>query len=60
MSDILFDPAAVTERRRLAALELFDEWEEVALKASHYFLLTATRGSLGNSLLLLQPGPKVR
>ena len=36
------------------------EWEELALKASHHFLLTATRGSLGNSLLFLQPGPKVR
>jgi hypothetical protein len=50
LSDVLFDPAAVEKRRRLATLEPFDEWEEVALKASHYFLLTATRGTVGQLL----------
>jgi hypothetical protein len=33
------------ELDRLKALELFDEWEELVLKSSHYFVLTATRGS---------------
>jgi hypothetical protein len=33
------------ELDRLKALELFDEWEELVLKSSHYFVLTAAKGS---------------
>jgi len=33
------------ERSRLQALEMFDEFEEFMLKANHYFVLVATKGS---------------
>ncbi|KAL8695967.1 MAG: hypothetical protein Q9201_007884 [Fulgogasparrea decipioides] len=36
---------AVDSRLRLNTLEPFDEWEEFALFASHYFILEAVKGS---------------
>jgi tRNA wybutosine-synthesizing protein 4 len=39
-SDDAFTPSAV--RRRLDGIEPFDEWEEFALFAGHYFLLVAS------------------
>uniref|UniRef100_A0A674NKR6 tRNA wybutosine-synthesizing protein 4 n=1 Tax=Takifugu rubripes TaxID=31033 RepID=A0A674NKR6_TAKRU len=40
------------ERCRVEALEPFDEHEEWHLKCSHYFILTASRGSLTTRALL--------
>jgi hypothetical protein len=54
LSDVLFG-LSVEELGRLETLELFDEWEELVLKSSHYFLLTATRGTC-SSLLTVQVG----
>ena len=44
----------MVERRRLDGLEPFDEWEELALKAAHYFLLTAAKGNIKSLLTHLQ------
>ncbi|XP_063069032.1 tRNA wybutosine-synthesizing protein 4 [Engraulis encrasicolus] len=43
------------ERSRVEALESFDEFEEWHQKCSHYFILTATRGSLATQALLSPP-----
>ncbi|KAM3608030.1 uncharacterized protein V6R79_018072 [Siganus canaliculatus] len=40
------------ERRRVESLEPFDEYEEWHQKCSHYFILTACRGSLTAQTLL--------
>ncbi|XP_056891644.1 tRNA wybutosine-synthesizing protein 4 [Takifugu flavidus] len=48
------------ERCRVEALEPFDEHEEWHLKCSHYFILTASRGSLTTRALLQDdPVPSV-
>ncbi|KAM4687228.1 tRNA wybutosine-synthesizing protein 4 [Rhinophrynus dorsalis] len=39
----------VSERLRIEALEPFDEFEELHLKCSHYFILVASRGSLSET-----------
>uniref|UniRef100_A0AAQ4P4P0 tRNA wybutosine-synthesizing protein 4 n=1 Tax=Gasterosteus aculeatus aculeatus TaxID=481459 RepID=A0AAQ4P4P0_GASAC len=44
------------ERRRVESLEPFDEYEEWHQKCSHYFILTASRGSL-MAQALLPPAP---
>ncbi|XP_068184667.1 tRNA wybutosine-synthesizing protein 4 isoform X2 [Antennarius striatus] len=45
------------ERYRMESLETFDEYEEWHQKCSHYFVLTASRGSLTAQALLTQsPG----
>ncbi|XP_077472563.1 tRNA wybutosine-synthesizing protein 4 [Stigmatopora argus] len=43
------------ERCRVEHLEPFDEYEEWHQKCSHYFILTASRGSLTAKSLLLRP-----
>ncbi|XP_061698638.1 tRNA wybutosine-synthesizing protein 4 [Syngnathoides biaculeatus] len=46
------------ERHRVERLEPFDEYEEWHQKCSHYFILTASRGSLTAQCLLAHPaGP---
>ncbi|CAG5127201.1 unnamed protein product, partial [Candidula unifasciata] len=40
-----------SERRRIESLETFDEYEELNLKYSHYFILTASTVSLNRSLI---------
>ncbi|XP_028846985.1 tRNA wybutosine-synthesizing protein 4 isoform X2 [Denticeps clupeoides] len=43
------------ERRRVESLEPFDEFEEWHQKCSHYFILTATRGSMSSQSLICPP-----
>ncbi|KAM9802866.1 tRNA wybutosine-synthesizing protein 4 [Syngnathus typhle] len=43
------------ERHRVESLEPFDEYEEWHQKCSHYFILTASRGSLTAQSLLVHP-----
>ncbi|KAM3861873.1 LOW QUALITY PROTEIN: tRNA wybutosine-synthesizing protein 4 [Diretmus argenteus] len=43
------------ERRRVECLEPFDEYEEWHQKCTHYFILTASRGSLTTQALLTPP-----
>ncbi|XP_061648854.1 tRNA wybutosine-synthesizing protein 4 isoform X2 [Phyllopteryx taeniolatus] len=43
------------ERHRVERLEPFDEYEEWHQKCSHYFILTASRGSLAAQSLLVHP-----
>ncbi|KAM9347649.1 tRNA wybutosine-synthesizing protein 4 [Symphorus nematophorus] len=43
------------ERCRVESLEPFDEYEEWHQKCSHYFILTASRGSLVAQALLIHP-----
>ncbi|KAF1919699.1 leucine carboxyl methyltransferase 2 [Ampelomyces quisqualis] len=46
-SDDTFTPPHL--RRKLDAIEPFDEWEEFALFGGHYFLLVASNAGLGKS-----------
>ncbi|KAJ8396314.1 hypothetical protein AAFF_G00018910 [Aldrovandia affinis] len=43
------------ERRRVETLEPFDEFEEWHQKCSHYFILTASKGSLTSRALISPP-----
>ncbi|KAG5283537.1 hypothetical protein AALO_G00043150 [Alosa alosa] len=43
------------ERDRVEGLEPFDEYEEWHQKCSHYFILTASKGSLTSQALLIPP-----
>jgi len=47
--DLWSDPSFLSSEQRLALnkIEPFDEWEEFALFASHYFLLVAVKGPEG-------------
>jgi len=49
--DLWSDPHFITARERtsLNAIEVFDEWEEFALFASHYLLLVASNNVRGNA-----------
>lgn len=48
--DLWSDPSFLSSKQRLALnkIEPFDEWEELALFASHYFLLVAVKGAEGS------------
>lgn len=50
--DLWSDPRFITARERtsLNSVEAFDEWEEFALFASHYFLLVASNTARGNTI----------
>ncbi|XP_054642567.1 tRNA wybutosine-synthesizing protein 4 isoform X2 [Dunckerocampus dactyliophorus] len=48
------------ERLRVERLEPFDEYEEWHQKCSHYFVLTASRGSLTAQSLLVQPPVSIK
>ncbi|XP_005746375.1 tRNA wybutosine-synthesizing protein 4 [Pundamilia nyererei] len=52
MNNFLFGLVPEEERCRLESLEPFDEYEEWHQKCSHYFILTASRGSLMAQALL--------
>ncbi|ODH53070.1 hypothetical protein GX48_00604 [Paracoccidioides brasiliensis] len=49
------DPTFLTEEQRLSldSVEVFDEWEEFALFASHYFLLSASSRNTATGSTLL-------
>ncbi|CAH2226302.1 tRNA wybutosine-synthesizing 4 [Pelobates cultripes] len=46
MNEFTVTCISVAERIRVESLEPFDEFEELHLKCSHYFILVASRGSL--------------
>ncbi|XP_059199036.1 tRNA wybutosine-synthesizing protein 4 [Centropristis striata] len=52
MNDFYLQLLPEEERRRVESLEPFDEYEEWHQKCSHYFILTASRGSLMAQALL--------
>ncbi|CAI5670702.1 tRNA wybutosine-synthesizing protein 4 isoform X1 [Oreochromis niloticus] len=52
MNNFFFGLVPEEERCRLESLEPFDEYEEWHQKCSHYFILTASRGSLMPQALL--------
>lgn len=54
MNDFFFGLVPEEERCRMESLEPFDEYEEWHQKCSHYFILTASRGSLMAQALLPQ------
>ncbi|XP_045909416.1 tRNA wybutosine-synthesizing protein 4 [Micropterus dolomieu] len=53
MNDFYLGLVPEEERCRVESLEPFDEYEEWHQKCSHYFILTASRGSLMAQALLL-------
>ncbi|XP_016895624.1 tRNA wybutosine-synthesizing protein 4 [Cynoglossus semilaevis] len=56
INDFFFGLVPEEERRRIESLEPFDEYEEWHQKCSHYFILTASRGSsLAQALLSAPP-----
>ncbi|XP_040003735.1 tRNA wybutosine-synthesizing protein 4 [Xiphias gladius] len=55
MNDFYLGLVPEEERRRVEILEPFDEYEEWHQKCSHYFILTASRGSLMAQALLTRP-----
>ena len=65
--EVWIDPSFLSLQKRLAMNEVepFDEWEEFALFASHYFLLVAVKGrrdavifgSHSKSSIISNPGP---
>ncbi|CAK6967691.1 tRNA wybutosine-synthesizing protein 4 isoform X2 [Scomber scombrus] len=59
MNDFYLKLVPEEERHRVERLEPFDEYEEWHQKCSHYFILTASRGSLTAQALLTHP-PGVR
>uniref|UniRef100_A0A673ICS7 tRNA wybutosine-synthesizing protein 4 n=1 Tax=Sinocyclocheilus rhinocerous TaxID=307959 RepID=A0A673ICS7_9TELE len=52
MNQFYFDLLLEDERQRVEGLEPFDEFEEWNQKCSHYFILTASKGSVTNQALL--------
>ncbi|XP_069033486.1 tRNA wybutosine-synthesizing protein 4 isoform X2 [Embiotoca jacksoni] len=52
MNEFYFGLVPEEERSRVESLEPFDEYEEWHQKCSHYFILTASRGSLVDQALL--------
>ncbi|XP_033472788.1 tRNA wybutosine-synthesizing protein 4 [Epinephelus lanceolatus] len=56
MNDFYLGLVSEEERRRVESLEPFDEYEEWHQKCSHYFILTASQGSL-MAQVLLEPVP---
>ncbi|CAN9498512.1 unnamed protein product [Ophioblennius macclurei] len=63
MNDFFMGLVPEGERGRVESLEPFDEFEEWHQKCSHYFILTASRGSMMQRALLphtpASPGPCV-
>uniref|UniRef100_A0A8D3AZX8 tRNA wybutosine-synthesizing protein 4 n=1 Tax=Scophthalmus maximus TaxID=52904 RepID=A0A8D3AZX8_SCOMX len=55
MNDFYLGLVPEEERGRVERLEPFDEYEEWHQKCSHYFILTASRGSLMARALLTRP-----
>eukprot|EP00064_Thunnus_orientalis_P003279 superscaffoldBa00000260_g3288 len=55
MNDFYLTLVPEEERHRVESLEPFDEYEEWHQKCSHYFILTACRGSLTAQALLTHP-----
>ncbi|KAG7463300.1 tRNA wybutosine-synthesizing protein 4 [Solea senegalensis] len=55
MNDFYLRLVPEEERRRVDVLEPFDEYEEWHQKCSHYFILTASRGSCTAQALLTNP-----
>ncbi|KAK2840324.1 hypothetical protein Q5P01_014064 [Channa striata] len=55
MNDFYLGLVPEEERCRVESLEPFDEYEEWHQKCSHYFILTASRGSLLAQCLLRRP-----
>ncbi|CAK6967690.1 tRNA wybutosine-synthesizing protein 4 isoform X1 [Scomber scombrus] len=55
MNDFYLKLVPEEERHRVERLEPFDEYEEWHQKCSHYFILTASRGSLTAQALLTHP-----
>ncbi|KAF4109123.1 tRNA wybutosine-synthesizing protein 4 [Onychostoma macrolepis] len=55
MNQFYFDLLLEDERQRVEGLEPFDEFEEWNQKCSHYFILTASKGSVTNQALLTLP-----
>ncbi|XP_071400697.1 tRNA wybutosine-synthesizing protein 4 [Centroberyx affinis] len=55
MNDFYLGLVPEEERRRVESLEPFDEYEEWHQKCTHYFILTASRGSLTTQALLTHP-----
>lgn len=52
MNEFYLGLVSEEERSRVEALEPFDEYEEWHAKCSHYFILTASRGSLMEQALI--------
>ncbi|KAG1946012.1 tRNA wybutosine-synthesizing protein 4 [Pimephales promelas] len=55
MNQFYFDLLPEDERHRVEGLEPFDEFEEWHQKCSHYFILSASKGSVTNQALLMLP-----
>ncbi|XP_067265117.1 tRNA wybutosine-synthesizing protein 4 [Chanodichthys erythropterus] len=55
MNQFYFDLLPEDERQRVEGLEPFDEFEEWHQKCSHYFILSASKGSVTNQALLMLP-----
>ncbi|XP_056611537.1 tRNA wybutosine-synthesizing protein 4 [Triplophysa dalaica] len=55
MNEFYFDLLPEDERQKVEGLEPFDEYEEWHQKCSHYFILTASKGSLTSPALLTLP-----
>ncbi|XP_071339977.1 tRNA wybutosine-synthesizing protein 4 [Trachinotus anak] len=55
MNDFYLGLVPEEERSRVEILEPFDEYEEWHQKCSHYFILTASRGSFTAQALLTRP-----
>ncbi|XP_051566377.1 tRNA wybutosine-synthesizing protein 4 [Myxocyprinus asiaticus] len=55
MNQFYFDLLPDGERQRVERMEPFDEFEEWHEKCSHYFILTASKGSLTSNALLTSP-----
>ncbi|XP_047457740.1 tRNA wybutosine-synthesizing protein 4 isoform X2 [Mugil cephalus] len=55
MNDFYLGLVTEEERDRVQSLEPFDEYEEWHQKCSHYFILTASQGSLMTQALLTHP-----
>ncbi|KAI5106871.1 tRNA wybutosine-synthesizing protein 4 [Silurus meridionalis] len=55
MNQFYFGLLTKNERERVEKLEPFDEFEEWHQKCSHYFILTASKGSLTSQVVLIFP-----
>nr|XP_055071846.1 tRNA wybutosine-synthesizing protein 4 [Misgurnus anguillicaudatus] len=55
MNEFYFDLLREDEKQRVEGLEPFDEFEEWHQKCSHYFILTASKGSMTSQALLTLP-----
>ncbi|CAN2390948.1 Leucine carboxyl methyltransferase 2 [Pristimantis euphronides] len=55
MNEFSMSCVPVPEKLRIDALEPFDEFEELHLKSSHYFIFVASQGNLANTATL-RPG----